>query len=139
MTAQRVAFHAATSSSCLFWLLDWFHLAVCLAGKAAKLYAKAVKAGSIEGLYSLGWLHAVGQGVPRNISQAAQLYKQAVEGAPDWHHAAPPFAALLLLPFMVALQWLQHLSTAVSSTKSGGGEGFLADNRWASHKHDTLR
>ena len=84
-----------------------------VAGEAARLFTRAAEAGSIEGLYSLGWMHAVGQGVPTNRSRAAQLYRQAVEQAPDWRHAAPPFVALLLLPFLSAWQGLQPMSSAV--------------------------
>ena len=71
-------------------------------------------------MYSLGWMHAVGQGVPHNTSHAAQLYRQAVTQAPDWQHAAPAFVALLLLPSLVALQWLQRLTAVTSSAKLPG-------------------
>lgn len=90
------------------------------AGEAARLFALAAEAGSVEGLYSLGWMHAVGQGVPNNRSRAAELYRQAVEQAPDWQHAAPPFVALLLLPFLSAWQWLQPKSSAVFGLEAPG-------------------
>ncbi|KAL0022984.1 hypothetical protein WJX79_002367 [Trebouxia sp. C0005] len=89
-------------------------------GEAARLFTLAAASGSIEGLYSLGWMHAVGQGVPRNKSRAAELYRQAMEQAPDWRHAAPPFVALLLLPFLSAWQWLQPMSSAVFGLQSSG-------------------
>lgn len=89
-------------------------------GAAFKLYLKASQAGSIEGMYSLGWMHAAGQGTPANTSRAAQLYRQAVVKAPDWRHAAPPFAALLLLPFLAAYQWLQQLTRAAGSSEVPG-------------------
>jgi len=79
------------------------------------LYKLAAEAGSIEGLYSLGWVHAVGTGVDKNSSHAAQLYRQAVQQAPDWRHAAPPFVALLLLPLLLASQWVQALASEVIS------------------------
>lgn len=90
------------------------------AGEAARLFTLAAASGSIEGLYSLGWMHAVGQGVPRNKSRAAELYRQAMEQAPDWRHAAPPFVALLLLPFLSAWQWLQPMSPAVFGLQASG-------------------
>lgn len=89
-------------------------------GEAARLFTLAAEAGSIEGLYSLGWMHAVGQGIPGNRSRAAELYKQAMEQAPDWRHAAPPFVALLLLPFMSAWQWLQPMPSAVFGLQAPG-------------------
>ncbi len=91
-----------------------------IAGEAARLFTLAAEAGSVEGLYSLGWMHAVGQGVPSNRSRAAELYRQAVEQAPDWRHAAPPFVALLLLPFLSAWQWLQPMSSAVFGLQAPG-------------------
>ncbi|KAL3157325.1 hypothetical protein ABBQ32_011809 [Trebouxia sp. C0010 RCD-2024] len=74
--------------------------------EAGRLYGVAAKAGSIEGMYSLGWMHAQGLGVAPNTSRAAALYRQAIRRAPDWQHAAPPFIALLLLPGLRALQAL---------------------------------
>ena len=74
--------------------------------EAGRLYGLATQGGSIEGMYSLGWMHAKGLGVPQNTSRAAALYRQAVQQAPDWQHAAPPFIALLLLPGMQAMQAL---------------------------------
>ena len=78
-----------------------------VAGDAVKMYRHAAKADNTEGLYSLGWMHATGLAVPRNSSQAAALYRQAIQKAPDWQHAAAPFIALLFLPSLVAMQWLR--------------------------------
>ena len=89
---------------------------------AASLYRLAAEAGSIEGMYSLGWVHAAGKGLPRNRTQAAALYKLAIQKAPDWRHAAPPFIALLLLPGLVALQWVQILSPALTSFEIAGNQ-----------------
>lgn len=93
------------------------------AGEAARLFTIAAEAGSIEGLYSLGWMHAVGQGVSSNRSRAAELYRQAMDQAPDWRHAAPPFVALLLLPFLSAWQWLQPRFSAVFGLQAPGKQG----------------
>jgi len=62
----------------------------------------------------------VGQGVPNNRSRAAELYRQAMEQAPDWRHAAPPFVALLLLPCLSVRQWLQPISSAVFGLQAPG-------------------
>ena len=118
--------HAYCGSGCATQGLHAAQLAalsftVCVsAAQAAQFYIKAAQAGSVEGMYSLGWMHAVGQGVPHNTSHAAQLYKQAVTQAPDWQHAAPAFVALLLLPFLVALHSLQSFTTVNSGAKLPG-------------------
>ena len=85
-----------------------------------RLYTLAGEAGSIEGLYSLGWMHAVGQNVTRNSTRAAELYRQAVQQAPDWRHAAPPFLALLLLPMLLASQWLKEWSPMMAGLYAPG-------------------
>lgn len=89
-------------------------------GEAVRLYTLAGEAGSIEGLYSLGWMHAVGQNVTRNSTRAAELYRQAVQQAPDWRHAAPPFLALLLLPMLLASQWLKEWSPMMAGLYAPG-------------------
>ena len=71
-------------------------------------------------MYSLGWMHAMGLGVPQNTSHAAALYRQAVQQAPDWQHAAPPFTALLLLPGMLAMQALYPFLPWVTGLQTTG-------------------
>lgn len=93
------------------------------AEKAAELYDVAAKAGSIEGMYSLGWMHATGLGVAQNRNHAAALYKRAIQKAPDWQHAAPPVMALLLLPSLVALQWLTELPATTAVPRITGEHG----------------
>ena len=90
------------------------------AEEAGRLYQLAARAGSIEGMYSLGWMHAMGLGMPRSSNQAAAWYKLAVQKASDWQHAAPPFVALLLLPGLVALQSLQQLPAALTGFHAPG-------------------
>ena len=67
----------------------------------------------------MAWMHATASGIPRDISQAVRLYRQAVQDAPDWQHAAPSFLALLLLPSLLAVQWTQAI---VSKTDSPGND-----------------
>lgn len=93
---------------------------VCRVEEAGRLYRLAAQGGSIEGMYSLGWMHAMGLGMPQNRSQAAALYRQAVQQAPDWQHAAPPFIALLLLPGMLALQALYPFFPSVTGLQATG-------------------
>ena len=88
--------------------------------EAGRLYGLAAQGGSIEGMYSLGWMHAMGLGMPQNTIQAVALYRQAVEQAPDWQHAAPPFTALLLLPGMLALQALHPFLPSVTGLQATG-------------------
>ena len=92
----------------------------CGVEEAGRLYGLAAQGGSIEGMYSLGWMHAMGKGVPQNTSHAATLYRQAIEQAPDWQHAAPPFTALLLLPSLLLWQALYPFLPATSSLQATG-------------------
>ena len=96
------------------------HLCGCDVEEAGRLYGLAAQGGSIEGMYSLGWMHATGLGMPQNTSCAAALYKQAVQQAPDWQHAAPPFIALLLLPGMLALQAMSPFLSSVTGLQATG-------------------
>ena len=77
--------------------------------EAVRLYNLSAEAGECEGLHSMAWMHATATGLPRNVHQAVRLYRQAIELAPDWHHAAPSFLALVLLPSLLALQWTQYM------------------------------
>lgn len=95
----------------------------CGAEEAGRLYGLAAQGGSIEGMYSLGWMYAMGKGVPQNTSHAAALYKQAIEQAPDWQHAAPPFTALLLLPSLLVWQALHPFLPVAISLQVTGGPG----------------
>lgn len=90
----------------------------CGVEEAGRLYGLAAQGGSIEGMYSLGWMHAMGKGVPQNTSHAAALYKQAIKQAPDWQHAAPPFTALLLLPSLLMWQALYPFLPAATSLQA---------------------
>lgn len=92
----------------------------CGVEEAGRLYGLAAQGGSIEGVYSLGWMHARGLGMPQNTTRAAALYRQAVQQAPDWQHAAPPFIALLLLPGMLALQALSPFLPSVTGLQATG-------------------
>jgi len=47
--------------------------------RAAMLYCKASKLGSIEAQYRLGLLYLYGRGVPRNIDFASSLFSQAAQ------------------------------------------------------------
>ncbi len=47
--------------------------------KAAALYCQGAKAGDSEALYSLGWIHMNGRGVPRNDGLAAYFFKLAAD------------------------------------------------------------
>lgn len=46
--------------------------------RAAELYCEAVRSGSAEAMYSLGWMYANGRGVPRDDGVAATLFEMAV-------------------------------------------------------------
>jgi hypothetical protein len=47
--------------------------------RAATLYCKASRLGSIEAQYRLGLLYLYGRGVPRNIDFASSLFSQAAQ------------------------------------------------------------
>ena len=52
--------------------------------EAFALFQQASEAGDLRAMVSLGLLHEVGDGVPRNIDTAIRLYEQAAEaGSPD--------------------------------------------------------
>lgn len=46
--------------------------------RAAELYCDAVRLGSTEAMYSLGWMYANGRGVPRDDAYAATLFEMAL-------------------------------------------------------------
>jgi len=56
--------------------------------KAAELYRKASRMGSIESLYNLALMHTYGRGVPLNYARAVDLFRQATfwKHAPSMHY-----------------------------------------------------
>ena len=84
----------------------------------------SAEAGESEGLYSMAWMHATASGIPRDVSQAVRLYRQAVQYAPDWQHAAPSFLALLLLPSLLAVQWIQSIINKKDSSGNDTSHHF---------------
>lgn len=80
----------------------------------------------------------MGQGVPQNTSHAAALYRQAIEQAPDWQHAAPPFTALVLLPSLLLWQTLHSFLPAATGLQVTGVAGInpcFSDTLQQSNSH----
>lgn len=84
VAACRAAVNAFPDVPHLVALLARAKAAAGAQEEAIALYRQAAAAGDLRAMVSLGLLHEVGDGVPRNIDTALRLYEQAAQaGSPD--------------------------------------------------------
>ncbi|MES2236933.1 MAG: transglycosylase SLT domain-containing protein [Pseudomonadota bacterium] len=87
--------------------------------KAAALYCQGAKAGDSEALYSLGWIHMNGRGVPRNDGLAAYFFKLAAD---QGHEPSRKMLSIVGQPVTEAPECLNE--------KNVVGEGLTHETEW---------
>ncbi|PRW60182.1 Hrd3 like [Chlorella sorokiniana] len=95
--------------------------------RAAELFRQAAAAGSTEGLFMLGRLRELGQGLPQDTSEALRLYRAAIARTPQEAYAMAPFLALHWLRLRLLLRPLLRVLGPAGRMLAAGGHMPLAE------------
>lgn len=92
--------------------------------QAAKLYCKAAKVGSAQGMYRLGMLYVFGQGVPEHLGYASSLFKSA---AMSGHYQSQKMLETIPLRSLISPPCVQSNVAPAKSTRLVSAEKEKAE------------
>ena len=88
---------------------------------ALELYEQAAALADPEALTALAWMHAAGQGTPRDLPRAQALCRQAVDAAYDGASEVAPLLVSWWIAGLSTLDWVLGMRVLGGAHASFGG------------------